>query len=155
MADIMTILQWAIPSGGIGAAISWIANRKAATAKTAKAVHDTYHAMYDDVSALLLDTQKKYEENTKIMESLQQENSRTRRAINRLSRAIEAIELCPHRNDCPVRNELSLDADDPADTDPSDAGTVGHRQTGKKSGQRKKSHQLATAGGDVDAAREG
>ena len=29
MDTIMQILQWAIPSGGIGAAIAWVANRKA------------------------------------------------------------------------------------------------------------------------------
>lgn len=34
MSDtILQILQWALPSGGIGAAIAWVANRKANTAK--------------------------------------------------------------------------------------------------------------------------
>ena len=48
MDTIMQILQWAIPSGGIGAAIAWVANRKANNAKQAKSVHDTYKAMYED-----------------------------------------------------------------------------------------------------------
>ena len=63
MADtvIMQILQWAIPSGGIGAAIAWVANRKVKEAETAKSVHDTYKVMYEDVSTLLVETQKKYE----------------------------------------------------------------------------------------------
>ncbi len=108
---IVDIIQWAIPSGGIGAAIAWVANRKATAAKTAKSVHDTYKVMYEDVSALLVETQKKYEENTKISERLVAENNLTRRAVNRLSRAIEAIQLCPHRAACPVSSELSLSED--------------------------------------------
>ena len=115
MADtIFQILQWAIPSGGIGAAIAWIAEKKTRDAKTAKEVHDTYKAMYEDISALLVETQKKYEETKEQIETLGTENSRTRRALNRLSRAIEAIQICPHRANCPVSDELSLDEE--ADT---------------------------------------
>ena len=112
MADtILQIIQWAIPSGGIGAAIAWIANRKANSARSAKSVHDTYKAMYEDVSRLLMETQQKYEENTNLTEKLVAENNLTRRAVNRLSRAIEAIQLCPHRAACPVSGELSLSED--------------------------------------------
>ena len=115
MADtIFQILQWAIPSGGIGAAIAWIAEKKTRDAKTAKEGHDTYKAMYEDISALLVETQKKYEETKEQIETLGTENSRTRRALNRLSRAIEAIQICPHRANCPVSGELSLDEE--ADT---------------------------------------
>ena len=108
---IFQILQWAIPSGGIGAAIAWIAEKKTRDAKTAKEVHDTYKAMYEDISALLVETQKKYEETKEQIETLGTENSRTRRALNRLSRAIEAIQICPHRANCPVSGELSLSED--------------------------------------------
>ena len=115
MADtIFQILQWAIPSGGIGATIAWIAEKKTRDAKTAKEVYDTYKAMYEDISALLVETQKKYEETKEQIETLGTENSRTRRALNRLSRAIEAIQICPHRANCPVSGELSLDEE--ADT---------------------------------------
>ena len=110
---IFQILQWAIPSGGIGAAIAWIANRKAVSAKTAKAVHDTYKAMYEDISLLLVENQKK---NEKTIHSLQEEldkarteSARIKRSLDRLSRAIEAIQYCPHRNACPINSELSLD----------------------------------------------
>lgn len=109
---IMNILQWAIPSGGIGAAIAWVANRKARDARSAKEVHDTYKAMYTDISHELLVTQRKLDENTKMYEELTNEHTRTRRALNRLSRAIEAIQLCPHRANCPVSGELSIDEDD-------------------------------------------
>lgn len=114
MTDIiMNILQWAIPSGGIGAAIAWIANRKVKTAEQAKQVHDTYKSMYEDVSRELLNLQRKVDENTRenatAIEELNRENTRTRYALNRLSRAIEAIQLCPHRAACPVSGELQND----------------------------------------------
>lgn len=143
MADtIFQILQWAIPSGGIGAAIAWIAEKKTRDAKTAKEVHDTYKAMYEDISALLVETQKKYEETKEQIETLGTENSRTRRALNRLSRAIEAIQICPHRANCPVSGELSLDEE--ADT--GKQGRAKHRTTR----QRGSEHQHT-----ADATREG
>ena len=108
---ILNILQWAVPSGGIGAAIAWIANRKANSARTAKTVHDTYKAMYEDISRLLEETQRKYDDSKKLTEKLVSENDLTRRALNRLSRAIEAIQVCPHRSACPVRDELQNDGD--------------------------------------------
>lgn len=112
METILEILQWAIPSGGIGAAIAWIANKSARQAKSAKEVHDTYKAMYADVSALMLKVQNENEKSNEKIDELGKENERTRRALNRLSRAIEAIQLCPHRAGCPVRGELSLTTDD-------------------------------------------
>ena len=143
MADtIFQILQWAIPSGGIGAAIAWIAEKKTRDAKTAKEVHDTYKAMYEDISALLVETQKKYEETKEQIETLGTENSRTRRALNRLSRAIEAIQICPHRANCPVSGELSLDEE----TDTGKQVRAKHRITR----QRGSEHQHT-----ADATREG
>lgn len=134
MADtILQILQWAIPSGGIGAAIAWIANRKAREAKTAKEVHDTYKTMYEDISTLLVETQKKYEETKEQIEALGADNSRTRRALNRLSRAIEAIQVCPHRANCPVSGELSLDEE-------ADDGKSGRAKHGRGKGQRGGEH---------------
>lgn len=107
---IMQFLTWAIPSGGVGAAIAWIANRKVKQAEQAKQVHDTYKAMYEDISKEWVDTQQKLEktarENARAIEDLNKENARTRYALNRLSRAIEAIQLCPHRAACPVSGEL-------------------------------------------------
>ena len=46
------------------------------------------------------------------------ENARTRYALNRLTRAIEAIQLCPHRASCPVSGELRHDEDDQEGTEP-------------------------------------
>lgn len=112
MADtILQIIQWAIPSGGIGAAIAWFANRNARKAESAKSVHDTYKLMYEDVSRELLETQKKVDGSTKKMDALGEENKRIRIALNRLTRAIQAIQRCPHSSNCPVSDELSLDED--------------------------------------------
>lgn len=123
MTDIMlNILQWAILPGGIGTAIAWIANRKVKEAEQAKRIHDTFKEMYADVSKELLAKQKELndaaEDNAKAIEELNKENARTRYALNRLTRAIEAIQLCPHRASCPVSGELCHDEDDQEGTEP-------------------------------------
>lgn len=123
MTDIiLNILQWAILPGGIGTAIAWIANRKVKEAEQAKRIHDTFKEMYDDVSKELLAKQKELndaaEDNAKAIEELNKENARTRYALNRLTRAIEAIQLCPHRASCPVSGELRNDEDDQEGTEP-------------------------------------
>lgn len=101
--------MWAIPSGGIGAAIAWVANRKSRHAKTAKEVHDIYKAMYDDLGKELIKVRNNNDELSERLDTLTSESERTRRALNRLSRAIEAIQVCPHRANCPVSDQLSLD----------------------------------------------
>lgn len=132
---IMSILQWAIPSGGIGAAIAWMANRKVKTAESAKQVHDTYKEMYEDISRELLNAQRKIDESTRenarAIEHLNRENARTRYALNRLSRAIEAIQLCPHRSTCPVSGELQNGEEDAGRPDEPDAGRAKKRQQRK------------------------
>ena len=150
----MNILQWAIPSGGIGAAIAWIANRKVKTAEQAKKIHDTYKEMYQDISKELLENQEKLEksakENAKAIEELNEENRRTRYALNRLSRAIEAIQLCPHRSTCPVSGELQNSEDDADQLSPD--GRAKKRQQRKPKLER--GDKPREGGGDVDAASE-
>lgn len=147
MTDIiLNILQWAIPSGGIGAAIAWIANRKVKEAEQAKRIHDTFKEMYGDVSKELLAKQKELndaaEDNAKAIEELNKENARTRYALNRLTRAIEAIQLCPHRASCPVSGELQNQEDD-GDPDAADATS---KQ--RKSRQQRKQRHGANDGSD-------
>ena len=143
---IMNILQWAIPSGGIGAAIAWIANRKVKEAEQAKQIHDTFKEMYGDVSKELLAKQKELndaaEDNAKAIEELNRENTRTRRALNRLTRAIEAIQLCPHRASCPVSGELQ-NQEGVADTDATGA-------TGKQRKQRQQRKPRHNADEELD-----
>ena len=155
MTDIiMNVLQWAIPSGGIGAAIAWIANRKVKTAEQAKKIHDTYKEMYQDISKELLENQEKLDksakENAKAIEELNEENRRTRYALNRLSRAIEAIQLCPHRSSCPVSGELQNNEDD-ADQPQADGRAKKRQQRKPKPAGGDKPRE---DDGDVDAAGE-
>lgn len=147
MTDIiLNILQWAIPSGGIGAAIAWIANRKVKEAEQAKRIHDTFKEMYGDVSKELLAKQKELndaaEDNAKAIEELNRENARTRYALNRLTRAIEAIQLCPHRASCPVSSELQNQEDD-GEQDAADGA-------GKQRKQRQQRKQRHGASGESD-----
>ena len=151
MTDIiLNILQWAIPSGGIGAAIAWIANRKVKEAEQAKRIHDTFKEMYGDVSKELLAKQKELngaaEDNAKAIEELNKENARTRYALNRLTRAIEAIQLCPHRASCPVSSELQNQEDDDADA----ADGAGKQRKSRQ--QRKQRHD---ASGESDDGKSG
>lgn len=141
MADLISILTWAIPSGGISAAIAWVANRKVKEAEQAKKIHDTYKEMYGDISEELLTKQRELnesaKENARAIEKLNKENALTRSALNRLSRAIEAIQLCPHRASCPVSGELrqSEDSELSGKTD-----TAGATEGSRKSRQRKPKH---------------
>lgn len=89
---ILQILQWAIPSGGIGAAIAWIANREVRQAKTAKEVHNAYKELYEDVNANLI--------------KMRDENEKLYKSITRLERAIQRATVCRFWNDCPIRGEL-------------------------------------------------
>lgn len=146
MADtIMQILMWAIPSGGIGAAIAWIANKSIRQAKTAKEIHDTYKAMYSDVSDALMKVNRENEKLNEKVDELSKENERTRRSLNRLCRAIEAIQLCPHRSSCPVRSELSLTEDD-------DKRRDGAKRT--SNGQHRNRDQMDGSGKDTDVGGE-
>lgn len=140
---VLKYLMWAIPSGGIGAAIAWIANRRLRKVEQKKKVEDTYKQMYDLVSAELIGLQKQNQINYEKIEELRSENDKTRRALNRLSRAIEAIQLCPYRASCPVRGELQIDqADGDGNAEPVKRQRVGRqlkdgskdRSDGKHSG---------------------
>lgn len=142
---IFQILQWALPAGSIGAAIAWIANRRLRTVEEKKKVEDTYKQMYDMVSAELVGLHKQNRINYEKMEELRGENDKTRRALNRLSRAIEAIQLCPHRAACPVSGELSLSED-------SDKGKP-HRTRQRSEGSRTADEHPQTVAAAGDGAR--
>ena len=154
MADwLIQILQWSIPSGGLGIAIGWFLNRGQQEAESAKAIHNAYKEMYEDVSRELV---KLNSENNEIKQKFNIESSSLRRAVNRLSRAIEAIQLCPYRAECPVRTELSDDEGNGADCAADGAGpdceaTVRHkcgsgRRNGTASGRHGRSDP--TSGSD-------
>lgn len=127
------ILQWALPSGALGSVLTWLFGRSLRRTRDAKEIHDTYKQMYEDVSSSLVTLQQKNEEINGKLEDLTAEHLRTRRALNRLSRAIESIESCDYRNICPVRSELQISED--SDGDVPAVGSV--RQPSVKRGQRR------------------
>lgn len=115
MAEILQILQWAIPSGGIGAAIAWLVHRKVLTARDAKTIHDTYKKMYEDVSEHLTKINEKYEKLQDEINRLRETNDELERQVKALKRAMQTIRRCRYYDQCPVRDELrdgkKVDAD--------------------------------------------
>jgi hypothetical protein len=98
----LDLVQWAIPAGGIGAAIAWVANRKLIRIKLSKTEHDTFHQMYDDVSALLEKTQTKYNEMTETLEDLRNDRNKISNQMADLREAVRRIADCKYLPACPV-----------------------------------------------------
>lgn len=73
---LISVLQWLIPSGGLGAALIWLTNKTLRNLRTAKEVHDTYKVMYENVQVTLVEIQNEKREMFKRM-------SWYERAINR------------------------------------------------------------------------
>lgn len=90
--DITTLLQWLIPSGGLGAVLVWLTNKTLRNLKTAKEIHDTYKFLYEDVSATLI--------------TLQDENNKLRENGSRNSRALARAASCKYYTICPINIEL-------------------------------------------------
>lgn len=107
---LIQLLSWAVP-GGLGASVTWLLSRRQRRTREAKEVHDTYRAMYDDVSATLSSIQERNNELNETLDKIRQENSGLRRAVNALTKAIETVNTCRHYDDCPVRRELPLIAE--------------------------------------------
>lgn len=107
---LIQLLSWAVP-GGLGASLTWLLSSRQRKTREAKEVHDTYRAMYDDVSATLSSIQTRNNELNETLDKIRQENSSLRRAVNALSKAIKAVNTCRHYDDCPVRRELPLITD--------------------------------------------
>lgn len=139
---LLSLLQWLVPAGGLGAVAVWITNRTLRATRTNKEVHNAYKAMYEDVQATLL--------------TLQNENKKLYKAVNRLERTIARASACPHWGDCPIRNELQ---EQPADGEPADAGRLDEPQgknardkpaaraglSGKPRNKRRRAERTATA----------
>lgn len=90
---LLTLIQWLIPSGGVGALLVWLTSRTIRSARTAKEVHDTYKQMYEDVQRTLID--------------LQHKNSQLYATLSRLEQAVSRATLCRYYGAaCPLRSEL-------------------------------------------------
>ena len=91
--DIITILQWLVPSGCLGGIAVWITNKTIRNTRTAKEVHDTYKKMYEDIQDTLI--------------NLQDENKALYKAVRALNRTLQKAINCRHYAQCPLRDELS------------------------------------------------
>lgn len=92
MDTLLTLLQWLVPAGGLGAALGWLTSSRLRSARTAKEVHDTYKQMYVDLHDQLL--------------SLSDENKEIRSSLSRLERAVTKGATCRIWANCPIRREL-------------------------------------------------
>jgi hypothetical protein len=93
MTDTLTnILQWLIPSGGLGAVIAWLFSKVLRKLRETKEIHDTYKTLYEDISKTLI--------------SLQNEIDELHKELGRFRRAVSKIYGCRYYPDCPVQREL-------------------------------------------------
>jgi len=93
MTDTLTtILQWLIPSGGLGAVMAWLFSKVLRKLRETKEIHDTYKTLYEDISQTLKDVQNE-------LDDLHKELGKFRRAVSK-------IYCCRYYPDCPVQHEL-------------------------------------------------
>lgn len=92
MDNLISILQWVIPSGGLGAVIAWFASKTIRNTRTKKEVHDTYKTLYEHISVTL--------------ENLQDEVDNLHKEIGRFRRSIAKMYNCSYYPNCPVQHEL-------------------------------------------------
>jgi hypothetical protein len=93
MTDTLTtILQWLIPSGGLGAVIAWLFSKVLRNLRETKEVHSTYKMLYEDISGTLKDLQNEVDE--------------LHKELGRFRRAVAKMYDCRYYPDCPVGREL-------------------------------------------------
>lgn len=92
MEQILSILQWLIPSGSLVALLTWITSRRLRIAREDKSIHDAYKTMYDDVHQSLID--------------LSEENKIIRRTLVRLEATLALAHTCRYWGTCPIKHEL-------------------------------------------------
>lgn len=123
MDQLLTLLQWLVPAGGLGAILGWLTNSRVRAARTAKEVHDTYKQMYDDLHEQLLD--------------LSDENKHIRADFSRLERAVAMGATCRLWSQCPIRRELQRPPlPDVSVTSPRQRQRKGRDPTGARSSTR-------------------
>lgn len=100
MDSISNLLQWLIPSGGLGAVLVWLTNKTLRNLRTTKEVHDTYKVLYENIRETLIE--------------LQNENNKLFKSVSRLERAISRAPACKYYANCPISDELQQhQADNP------------------------------------------
>ncbi len=94
--DILSILQWLVPSGALGGVVVWLTNRTLRQTRTIKEVHDTYKVMYNDVTETLI----------KVQDENKQANIELNKTIQQLNRTLQRAMRCRYYKQCPIRGEL-------------------------------------------------
>lgn len=89
---MLAVLHWLIPSGGVGAIVVWLTNKRIRKVRTEKEVHETYKVLYENIQQTLID--------------LQDENKKLYARLSRLERSVTKSFSCRHYDVCPVRREL-------------------------------------------------
>lgn len=92
MEQFLSIIQWLLPSGGIGALLLWLTSRTLRQARESREVHDAYKTMYEDVRQTLTQQSNEYQELVQ--------------RCAHLERAVLRIGACSHYPHCPVVHEL-------------------------------------------------
>lgn len=90
--DILALLQWLLPSGGVGLVLGWITSRRIRLARSRREEHDTYMHMYDDTQDTLL--------------RLSQDNQQMLLRLSRVEAALAKAYRCRYLHQCPLRHEL-------------------------------------------------
>ncbi|WP_425884430.1 hypothetical protein ACPYIV_18095 [Parabacteroides sp. ASD2025] len=91
--DWAEIFQLLVTSGLLGGGVGWLVNRTLRKARTAKEVHDTYKAMYEDMRGTLIE--------------LRNDNEKLYSRIGLLENVVHRAPTCRHWSSCPLRPELS------------------------------------------------
>lgn len=90
--DILALLQWLIPSGGVGLLLGWLTSGRIRRARSRREEHDTYMHMYDDTQQTLL--------------KLSHDNHDMLMRVARLEATLAKAYNCKHWHQCPMRREL-------------------------------------------------
>jgi hypothetical protein len=86
------ILQWLLPTGGLGSIFAWLGSKILRRLQETKEVHDTYKTLYEDISETL--------------KSLQNEVDGLHKELGRFRRSVSKMYGCRYYPDCPVQREL-------------------------------------------------
>jgi hypothetical protein len=94
MEWVTNLLEFLLPAitAVISSAATWIVSRNLRRTRRAKEIHDTYKSMYEDIS--------------KTLKEIQNENEHLRKAILRLEKAVSRAINCKYYRECPIRDEL-------------------------------------------------
>lgn len=89
MDKVVELLMYCLPSGVFASIATWLVNRKLYHTRTRKEVHDTYKAMYEDLSNTIINQQ--------------QQTNELRKTLAKLQQALVTATTCKYYSRCPMR----------------------------------------------------